>query len=217
MCANYRPTRPERFAALGVSDEGLDYAAEVWPGGRAPFVLNAEGGRRLDLGVFGLIPHWAKAPGESLRRCYNARTETVATKPSFRDAWRQGQRCVVPADAFFEPNYETGKAVRWSVERADGEPLLIGGLWSEWVDRSSGEVVISFSLLTVNVAGHPLLNRLHAPEDEKRGLVMLERVEVDQWLNAPVADVAGLLRPYPPEAMLMRPAPIERRRRSPTV
>lgn len=217
MCVNYRPTHAERLGRLAPVPEPLGYADELWPGGKGPVVRSeAEGARRIDLAMFGLVPAWSTKPAESVRRCYNARSETVASKPSFRDAWRRGQRCVIPADAIFEPNWESGRAVRWRVERLDHEPMLIGGLWSEWIDRSSGEVVLSFAMLTVNVAMHPMLNRLHAPEDEKRGLVMLSLDEVDRWLNAPNGDIAELLRPYAPAGLEMTPAPIERKRRSPT-
>jgi putative SOS response-associated peptidase YedK len=149
-----------------------------------------------------------------VRRCYNARTETVATKPSFRDAWRRGQRCIIPADVFFEPNYESGKAVRWAVRRADDSPILIGGIWSEWIDRATGEVRPSFTMLTVNVDSHPLLRRLHAPDDEKRGLVMVAPDDVERWLSAPIESAAVLARPHDAALLRAEPAPLPVRRRS---
>lgn len=171
------------------------------------------GGLEARLGVFGLVPHWAKTPNESIRRCYNARSETVATKPSFRDAWRKGQRCIVPAEAFFEPNWETGKAIRWRIERSDARPVLVGGLWSEWADKSTGEILLSFSLLTVSVETHALLKRLHGPEDEKRGLVMLGAEDSERWLKGDSGEVEALLRPYASDELVGCPDPLVRRGR----
>lgn len=208
MCANFRPTRPERLHLVGLPPADFDYAPELWPGSRGPFLRSREDHLELVRGVFGLVPHWEKTPSESFRRCYNARSETASTKPSFRDAWRRGHRCVVPADAVFEPCYESGKPVRWAVSRADGDPLLIGGLWSDWTDHRTGEVTPTFSLLTVNVIQHPILNRLHAPEDEKRGVVMLEVRDLDAWLHGTDDQIRSLLRPLPPENLVAAPCPL---------
>ena len=77
--------------------------------------------------MFGMVPHWADH--KLARQTYNARTETVASKPSFRSAWKRKQFCIIPTANFFEPNYETGKPVRWRIERADGGPVAIAGIW----------------------------------------------------------------------------------------
>ena len=66
--------------------------------------------RQLDYGMFGLVPAWANV--KLARSTYNARIETVSTKPSFRAAWKRRQFCAVPLANFFEPNYESGKPVR---------------------------------------------------------------------------------------------------------
>lgn len=65
-----------------------------------------------------MIPHWATDANIG-RQTYNARSETVASKPSFRDAWRKGQHCTIPADAIFEPDWRSGKAVPARIVRAD--------------------------------------------------------------------------------------------------
>ena len=70
-----------------------------------------EGGeshREVFIGQFGLMPFWAKDPTVA-RRTYNARSETADTKPNFRDAWRRGQRCIIPAQLYVEPYWGTGK------------------------------------------------------------------------------------------------------------
>ena len=60
--------------------------------------------REALIGSFGLIPHWSK-DNKIARHTYNARSETVAEKPSFRDAWKRGQHCIIPVQSFFEPDW----------------------------------------------------------------------------------------------------------------
>ncbi len=97
--------------------------------------------------MFGMAPHWADV--KLARQTYNARTETVGSKPSFRSAWKRKQFCIIPAANFFEPNYETGKPVRWRIERADGGPVAIAGIW----EYRPADQLLSFSMLTINADG----------------------------------------------------------------
>ena len=119
MCSNYRPvTRADRMLAFfGVERAREEPPQDIWPLGLAPFIRLAEDGSgqaRCDDGVFGLLPHFATELAYG-RRTYNARSETVHRLPSFRDAWRRGQRCIVPVECVYEPNWESGRAVRWAV------------------------------------------------------------------------------------------------------
>src|SRR5450830_1806072 len=75
------------------------------------------------------------------------RTETVAQKPSFRNAWKRKQFCIIPGDNFFEPCYETEKPVRWRIKRADGMPAAIAGIW----EFRPQDFLLSFSMLTITV------------------------------------------------------------------
>jgi putative SOS response-associated peptidase YedK len=109
-----------------------------------------------------LIPSWAKDDKIS-RHTYNARSETAAEKPSYRHAWRQSQVGLVLADNFYEPSYASGKAVRWKIELASGDPFGIACLWERWTDPASGELVVSFSMLTVNADAHPVMRQFHKP------------------------------------------------------
>ena len=135
MCAHYEavndPQRLQRyFDVAPLIEPGR---ADVWPGYLSVFIRRPkEGGsgdetpaqREAMLGSFGMIAHWAK-DATVARHTYNARTETVAEKPSFREAWRLGRRCIIPAEAFFEPDWRTGKAVATRIASADGQPLGI--------------------------------------------------------------------------------------------
>jgi len=104
---------------------------EVWPCYPATFIRRLrEAGvgddavpeREALPGLFGLIPHWATDANIG-RQTYNARTETVAAKPSFRDAWKHAQHCIIPVDAIFEPDWRSGKAIPTRLSCANGEPL----------------------------------------------------------------------------------------------
>ena len=204
MCANYTPvTREERLRAWFAAgqpapgpDEPADEAragdrppepwpAETWPGYPAPFVRRppqGAGGRELAVGLFGLVPHWSKDLAIA-RHTYNARSETVTAKPSFRDAWRHGQRCVVPVESFFEPNWESGRAVRWRIHRRDGAPMGLAGLWGSW-RGPDGRELLSFALLTINADGHALMQRFHKPGEEKRMVVLLDADAQERWLGS---------------------------------
>jgi len=156
--------------------------------------------REAVVGRFGLIPHWSKDDKIS-RHTYNARSETVMEKPSFRDAWRKAQHCIIPAAGIYEPDWRSGKAVATRIEGTDGEPLGIAGLWSTW--RSlTGEVVSSFTMLTMNAADHSLMRNFHRPEDEKRMVVILSPDDFDEWLSAKPEQSARFLMPY--QAQLLR-------------
>ena len=161
-----------------------DYPSESFPGYAAPIIrADAALGLKVDLALFGLIPGWAKDRNIG-RRTYNARTETVAEKPSYRTAWRRRQLCLVPMERFFEPCWETGKAVRWSIHRQDCEPFTVAAIWDSWTDNGTGEIVESFSMLTINADGHPIMGRFHKPADERRSLVVVPRQAWHDWLTA---------------------------------
>jgi putative SOS response-associated peptidase YedK len=181
MCANFRPALPERLAPFGFGRPALA-TGEAYPGRPAPFLCNLEGGIWLE-GGFGLMPHWAK-PSLALHT-YNARSETVAEKPSFRNAWRHRQLAIIPMEAFFEPYYAPGaaKSVRWRIERIDGEPFGVAGLW-ERRPAPAGGTEWSFTLLTINADGHPLMQQFHKPGDEKRTIVPLAPADWNAWLSA---------------------------------
>jgi putative SOS response-associated peptidase YedK len=144
------------------------------------------------LARFGLIPSWAKDDKIS-RHTYNARSETAAVKPSYRAAWRQRQFGLVLVDNFYEPNYQTGKAVRWQIGLASGNPFGIACLWDRWTDPSSGELVVSFTMLTVNADEHPVMRQFHKPGDEKRTPVIIRPDLQDAWLCADTDQAAELM------------------------
>ncbi|TVO63589.1 SOS response-associated peptidase [Denitromonas ohlonensis] len=207
MCSNYRPVGNKDLPFFDVSSiEGDTPAGDVYPGSAAPLIYlpgdNAP--RAAVMGTFGLLPFWAKEQSLA-RRTYNARSETVADKPSFRNAWRKRQLCIVPAMSIYEPCYETGKAVWWAIQRADGMPMALAGLWER---KAWGEEMPSwsFTMLTVNANDHPVMGRFHKPSDEKRTTVILDGAQIERWLSASSeAQMRELLRPCDPDLLTTAP------------
>jgi len=212
MCSNYRPTTDidKLRKHFGASFESQPvFPSETWPLYQAPAICRSdtvEHQRTAFIGQFGLMPHWAK-DSTLARRTYNARSETAHEKPSFRDAWRKGQRCIVPAVWVYEPNWETGKAVRWKIAREDGNPLGIAGLWSRWW-APNGVEVMSFTMLTINADQHDLMRRFHKPEDEKRMVAILDEADFDAWLDCPQDRMMQMLKPWPASNLMAEAAPM---------
>jgi putative SOS response-associated peptidase YedK len=181
------------------------WARDMFPRYLGPFIraskLPAE--RELVRGQWALVPWFAKSPKLSYPTC-NARSEELLDKASYKLPWTRGQRCIIPAWAFFEPHWETGRHVPWRFTRRDATPWGLAGLWNTWVDKATGEVVESYTMLTINADSHPLMKRMHKPDpklgpdaQDKRSVVPLEPEDVDTWLFAPVAEAAQLIRLAP--------------------
>ena len=196
MCINFTPTRNNAWVKqrLGVDLPTDNFPEETYPGYAAPLVLKSHQTGRVACGLarFGLIPGWAKDDKIS-RYTYNARSETVAEKPSYRFAWRQRRYGIVLLDHFFEPNYVTGKAQRWRIALASQEPFGIASIWDTWTNPATGELVTSFSMLTVNADHHPVMNQFHKPGDEKRTPVILSPDQYEAWLSADTTNAAAMM------------------------
>lgn len=203
MCSNYRAaTSPERLATyFGVVHAHEAPAADTYPGGLAPCILPARSPdgvarheRALVGAIFRLVPDFV-AKVAWARHTYNARSETVASKPTYRGPWRAGQRCIIPADWIYEPNHENGRHERWRIQRADGEPMGIAGIYETY--EHQGRTWHTMSMLTVNADQHPFMRRFHEPDEEKRMVVILQPEDYGAWLGGTVAEATRLLRPWP--------------------
>ena len=108
MCANYEPIRIKDIAKLGLPQPTFDFVNEAFPQDLCPILVT---GQQADLewrqAMFGLVPEWADDLKFSLHT-YNARMETVASKPSYRNAWRKNHFALIPMQSFYEPCYESG-------------------------------------------------------------------------------------------------------------
>ena len=210
MCANYKPAnRDDLISHFGVQPPDTAYKDETYPGYVAPIIFRPSpdgsfGQRSAVNAVFGMVPHWAEL--KLSRSTYNARTETVASKPSFRNAFKNSQFCIVPASIIYEPSYETGKPVRQAISAKDGKPLGVAGIW-ESKKADNGLTLFSFSMLTINADDHPLMQRMHKPTDEKRMVILLRPDQYDGWLNCPATDAASYFVQYPADALQSIAAP----------
>ncbi len=210
MCSNFLPaTKPSLIEGLGWPEPGFDYPNEAYVGYKSPIRILAPDTRDEEWreARFGLVPYWSKDSKIS-RHTYNARSETVAEKPSYRAPWKHRRYGLVPMLGFFEPDYETGKAIRWKIGRRDGKPFTVAAIWDAWRNPAEGGAVLhSFSLLTLNADGHPVMGRFHAPGDEKRSLAIIPEQYRKDWLHATPAEAFSLIRPMTPEEFTAGPSP----------
>ena len=186
-----------------------DVPTGVYPRAPGPFIRRAldEAGyaREAVAGQWGLIPWFAKT--RTLKySTNNARAEELSAKASYKEPWKRGQRYIIPALTFDEPNWEAGKNVWWRFKRADGDPWGLAGLWNRWTDPASGEVVESYTMLTLNADEHPLMRRMHKPDpklaadqQDKRSVVPIELADVDQWLSGTMEEAQALIKLAPVE------------------
>jgi putative SOS response-associated peptidase YedK len=160
----------------------------------APVIAQDDGGRRMGLLRWGLIPFWAKEPGIG-NKMINARSETVAEKPAFRSAFKK-RRCLVPADGFYEWKKEGGgedgkvvKVPHW-IHLKGREAFTFAGLWEKWSGEAE-DPMYTFTILTTRAAA--TIEGIHP-----RMPVILPRKDGDRWLDpgTPPEELLALLRPY---------------------
>jgi len=165
----------------------------IAPTQQVPIVRQRDNAREMVLAKWGLIPSWAKDMkiGNQL---INARADTVATKPSFRSAFK-ARRCLIPADGFYEwQKTQDGKQPVY-IRMKDKEPFAFAGLWEQWRPEE-GEAVESCTIITTdaNELMGPIHNRMPvilAPYDYATWLKMDEKPEM----------LTALLKPFPPDQM----------------
>ena len=211
MCSNFQPITQQQNPWVnqhfGCDLPDAPWRAETYPTYPAPFIYLENGTPRCELAQFGLVPHWAADIKKFGLRTYNARSETVAEKPSYRAAWKERRFGLALMNSFYEPNWETGKAIRWRIKRGDTQPIAVASIWERFIDKESGEVIFSFSMLTVNADGHPIMQHFHKPDDEKRSIIVLNEAEYQPWLHASQNEAKAMLQVAPAGFLTSEPAP----------
>lgn len=227
MCGRYRLTAKERYIRdhFGIEDD-LEWAPRynIAPGQPVLAVRQRRTGpkRSFHLLRWGLVPSWAKDPAIGFKTV-NAKAETAAEKPAFREAMRKS-RCLLPADGFYEwqdlagpnvvaSNFVGKPGVRktkthakqpYNIGMADGSIFAFAGLWDRW--RSpSGDLLETCTILTTD--SNALVREVH-----NRMPVILPQEDYDLWLDPGVTDparVADLLKPF--DARLMKKYPVSTR------
>lgn len=191
MCGRYTLRNPAALAEA-FELEALPALApryNIAPSQEVPIIRFTPTGRRLELARWGLIPAWAREPAGGYATI-NARAETVDTKPSFRGPFRR-QRCIVPADGFYEWQAAGGVKIPHYIVRPDGAPFALAGLWDRW-QGPQGEVL---SCTVIVTAANRFMRRLH-----ERMPLILAPEDYARWLDPDNRDSAGLKR-------LLAPAP----------
>jgi putative SOS response-associated peptidase YedK len=158
--------------------------------------------RQISLMKWGLVPHWAK-DASGAANTINARSETAATKPAFRDPLKF-RRCLIPSDGFYEWLRTTTSKQPYCFEVNSGDLFAFAGLWERWHDPS-GQWVKSCSILTTTP--NAVTSAIH-----DRMPVILRKDDYDVWLDPGMQNVAAiseLLKPY--DARLMRAYPVSTR------
>jgi putative SOS response-associated peptidase YedK len=201
MCGRFARRSTQQVLAdwFGVDLEDMPWFApdyNVAPQSTQPVVrLNGSTGEReFALMRWGLVPFWAKDAKVGYSTI-NARAEEVATKPIYREAFKQ-RRCLIPADAFYEWQKIGAKSrLPFAFALQSGEPYAFAGLWERWKPRE-GEPLETFTILTTdpNELAEPVHNRMP---------VILEPRDYQRWMNPgdPARPPVDLLRPFPAEKM----------------
>jgi putative SOS response-associated peptidase YedK len=198
MCGRYTISNPGEILPelLGGRGEAPEMAARynVAPTQEAPVVVAGEdGSRRVVLMRWGLVPYWSESAAGGARMI-NARSETAAEKPAFRDSFKR-RRCLVAADGFFEWQKAAGGKQPYLIRLVGGAPLAFAGLWDRWHGQE-GRALETFSILTTSA--NELVQPIH-----DRMPVVLPVSGRDRWLDGETeSSVLGeLLAPYPAPEM----------------
>lgn len=193
MCGRFAFYSPAEAAAALF---GVDAAPEVKPRYNiaptqdiAAVRQDPDGERELVMLRWGLVPFWAKDPSIG-NRMINARAETVAEKPSFRNAYKH-RRCLVLADGFYEWQRHDNTKTPYFISLASGDPFALAGIWEKWTDKETGESLQTTSLITAEA--NDFMAQLH-----HRMPVVLEAQSATDWLagsNDLLDDVAAITPP----------------------
>lgn len=177
MCGRFAFYSPAEAAAslFGAGAPGeIEPRYNIAPTQYVAAVRNAaDDQRELVMLRWGLVPFWARDPSIG-SRLINARAETVAEKPSYRNAFRH-RRCLVLADGFYEWRRQGESKTPYFISLASGEPFALAGLWENWTDKQSGESLQTTTLVTTDA------NEFMAPLHHRMP-VILEAATATDWL-----------------------------------
>lgn len=177
---------------------GFSRSRNVSPGQRIPAVIRHNDKNILTSYLWGLIPFWAKDPSIGFK-LINARAETVAQKPSFKNAF-QKRRCLIPADGFYEWKKEGNKKISCCFGLKGDSPFGFAGLCETWI-AADKKPVDTCTIITTQA--NELVQPIH-----DRMPVIISKDQQGIWLDGAVTDPSRLLemlKPYPAEEMEYKP------------
>lgn len=202
MCGRYALTvEPDVLAALFALKVLTEYDKRynLAPSQEAPVIVRADSSDDHEARTmrWGLVPSWSK-DSKIAYKTINARSETAATKPSFRSAFKR-RRCLVPASWFYEWRREGKDKIPFRIQRVDGDPLAFAGLWEHWKGAGTEPARTTFTILTTS--SNDDLADLH-----DRMPCIVEKENFDRWLTPEIEDeeaTAKLLAPAPAGTLVM--------------
>jgi putative SOS response-associated peptidase YedK len=184
----------EYFGADEVLTDPLEKSWNVAPTDPVYVIVERDGKRQVGAMRWGLVPHWA-TDAKTIQ--INARAETVATTPAFRDSFAR-KRCLIPADGFYEwESPENGRAPHW-VYRADGHPMVFAGIWASRLDPDTNEWQRTCSIITKEAEG--VIASIH-----DRMPLALHPDVWDSWLDRGLQDpeaALGLIQPVESDSIM---------------
>ena len=192
MCGRFTITHPnEAIAALFDALPGNDLPPvprfNICPTQPVAAILSDGGHRRLRALRWGFLPAWYRTPTDG-PLIINARADTIATKPAFRESVRS-RRCLIPATGFYEWTEGAAKArLPWYITRADGAPILFAGVWQDW--ERDGQSLVTCAIVSTDAG--PDMARLHHREP-----VTVDPAHWPLWLGEAGHGAAALMVPQP--------------------
>ena len=195
MCGRYGFGNPERLSTLpfGVPLPELVQRFNLTPSQDVPLVRETRKGREARMVRWGLVPYWAddKSIGN---RLVNARGDSVATKPSFRDAFAE-RRGLLPADLFYEWQELRDHPVRqpWCVRLPDDAPFAFGAVWDRWKPKGEPDAEPLYTCAIITTEPNATMARIH-----DRMPLIIEPEDYDRWLDplSALSTAQALVRPY---------------------
>lgn len=159
-------------------------------------VIRSDNRELIKLSAWGLIPSWVKdekQAGEMMTMTLNAKSETIFALPSFKNSIRQ-KRCLVLVDGFYE--WRTIKKNKYPhfIYLKNKEPFAFGGIYSDWVNKATGEIINSFSIITTKA--NPLMEKIHNTK-MRMPLILPKETEKD-WLNPDLNEnqITEMMQPF---------------------
>lgn len=199
MCGRFSMTSPIEQIQLAFDISNLDEVDmtpryNVAPSQQILSIVGDGKDHRAGFLKWGLVPSWSKDPKIGFKMI-NARSETVDTKPSFRNLLKR-RRCLIVADGFYEWKNEDGKKQPYRIKMKEDHLFAFAGLWDRW--ENSGEIIHSCTIITTEA--NEVVSGIH-----DRMPVILPKDRQDIWLNPAVQDssqLKELLQPFPAEEMI---------------
>jgi len=158
----------------------------------------------IQLAKWGLIPQWTKTEEEAAKirkMTLNARSETIFSLPSFRTSIKS-RRCLIPSTGYFEFHHEGKEAIPYSIFLKDDEIFSLGGVYEQWQNPTTKEIVNTFSVITV--PANELCARIHnGGKNPFRMPLIISREKEDEWLDTYLSlpRINDFLRPFSSDLM----------------